>query len=112
MVLPDRFIDPQHTHRPNSAEAGLTAKDIVRTVVEAAGTRYDQESRRPMIQLLALLGSLLFAASSQAAESAAARPDRWIGPGSDPGSCRPGRQTPFAQRYATLTPIVQQAFRP
>ena len=62
-----------------------------------------------MIQLLALLGSLLFAASSQAAESAAAAPIA----GLDQGLIQvmqAGKATPFAQRYATLTPIVQQAF--
>ena len=36
MVLPDRFID-HNTPTAQLAEAGLTAKDIVRTVVEAAG---------------------------------------------------------------------------
>jgi 1-deoxy-D-xylulose-5-phosphate synthase len=36
MVLPDRFID-HNTPAVQLAEAGLTAKDIVRTVVEAMG---------------------------------------------------------------------------
>jgi 1-deoxy-D-xylulose-5-phosphate synthase len=34
MVLPDRFIE-HNTPAAQLAEAGLTAKDIVRTVVEA-----------------------------------------------------------------------------
>jgi 1-deoxy-D-xylulose-5-phosphate synthase len=36
MVLPDRFID-HNTPASQLAEAGLTAKDIVRTVVDASG---------------------------------------------------------------------------
>jgi 1-deoxy-D-xylulose-5-phosphate synthase len=36
MVLPDRFIE-HNTPAAQLAEAGLTAKDIVRTVVEAMG---------------------------------------------------------------------------
>ena len=36
MVLPDRFID-HNTPAAQLADAGLTAKDIVRTAVEAVG---------------------------------------------------------------------------
>ena len=36
MVLPDRFID-HNTPAGQLADAGLTAKDIVRTVVDAFG---------------------------------------------------------------------------
>jgi 1-deoxy-D-xylulose-5-phosphate synthase len=36
MVLPDRFID-HNTPAAQLAEAGLTAKDIVRTATEAMG---------------------------------------------------------------------------
>ncbi len=62
-----------------------------------------------MIRLLALLGVLLFTASSHAAESAAAAPIAAL----DEGLLRimqAGKASPFGQRYASLTPIVQQTF--
>ena len=62
-----------------------------------------------MIRLVALLGLMLASASAQAAESAAAVPIAAL----DGGLLQvmhAGKATPFGQRYATLTPVVQQAF--
>jgi 1-deoxy-D-xylulose-5-phosphate synthase len=39
MVLPDRFIE-HDSHAKQIADAGLTAKDIVRTALEAMGIDY------------------------------------------------------------------------
>ena len=62
-----------------------------------------------MIRLLALLGPLLLAASAQAADSAAAAPIAALDQGLL-NAMHEGKAAPFGQRYATLTPIVQQAF--
>lgn len=62
-----------------------------------------------MTRILALLGTLLFAGSVQAAEAAAAAPIAAL----DQGLLQimhDGKATPFGQRYATLIPIVQQTF--
>lgn len=62
-----------------------------------------------MIRVFVLLASLLVAASAHAADSATAAPIAAL----DQGLLQvmhAGKATPFGQRYATLTPIVQQAF--
>ena len=62
-----------------------------------------------MIRIAAMMGWLLLASSSQAAEAAAAMPIEAL----DHGLLQvmhAGKATPFGQRYATLTPIVQHTF--
>ncbi len=62
-----------------------------------------------MMRIIALLGTLLLATSAHAADSAAAAPVAAL----DDGLLQimhDGKATPFAQRYATLSPIVQNTF--
>ena len=112
MVLPDRFID-HNTPAAQLAEAGLTAKDIVRTVVDVGQTTV-KASVRPVIQThscsrFARPRSAVCRGSGPAdSPPLHSRSPRWTRV-AEHHACRQGHAV---RRSATprWRPIVQQAF--
>ncbi len=112
MTLPDRFQD-HNTPAQQLVEAGLSARDIVTTVMGALGCEMPKLMPVPMIPRR----SILFAPS--AALLVLAVPALSQGDPSAPiarldaallTAMRMGTGTPFAQRYQAIAPAVEGAF--